>query len=111
MKRFLSAKILFVFIPLFLLFIILAYFQLFYRPPIVESGMATLVRTFTDHQSIVTAVRFSANDSLVVTGSVDSSVKIWERHSGKVLTTIRQPHGIAYMDLSDDGKLIATGSY
>jgi WD40 repeat protein len=108
---FLHRKRILVIVPLLVIMSILAYYQLFYRSERVNSGVGTLALTFTKHQSIVTAVRFTPNDSLLVTSSVDSTVKIWERASGKVRKTLRQPQGISYMDLSADGRYVATGSY
>lgn len=98
-------------IPAFIIIAILAYYQLLYKSKRVDSGIALPDKVFTEHRYIVTAVRFSPGDSLMVTGSVDSSIKIWERGSGKVVQEIRHPEAISYLDLSTDGKYIVTGSY
>ena len=90
---------------------ILAYYQLFYQPKTVDNGLVKLVNIFKRHGNIVTGVRFSPNDSLVITGSVDSTVKIWKKETGEIVRSIRQPQGISYLDLSTDGNYIATGSY
>ena len=102
---------LFLLILLFVVVGVPAYYQLLYQPKKVDSGLVQLKRVFKEHNDIVTAVRFSPNDSLVVTGSVDSTVKVWRRETGQVIRTIRQPQGISYLDLSSDGNYIATGSY
>ena len=90
---------------------ILAYYQLFYKSERVDTGVAIPALVFTGHSAIVTSVRFFAGDSLLVTGSIDSSIKIWERTSGKIVQEIKHPQPIAYLDLSADGKFIVTGSY
>jgi WD40 repeat protein len=90
---------------------ILAFYQLFSSSPTVDSRKATVNYTFTGHKSIVTSVRFSNNDSFLITGSVDSTIKIWERNTGRLVMQMKQPQGISYLDVSSDGKYIATGSY
>ena len=90
---------------------ILAYYQLLYQPRTVDNGVVKLATIFKGHSSIVTCVRFSPDDSLVITGSVDSTIKIWKKETGEIVRSIRQPQGITYLDLSTDGNYIATGSY
>ncbi|HUS03748.1 MAG TPA: WD40 repeat domain-containing protein [Chitinophagaceae bacterium] len=73
---------------------ILGYYQLFYQPKTVDNGLVKLVSIFKGHENIVTGVRFSPNDSLVITGSIDSTIKIWKKETGEVIRSIRQPQGI-----------------
>ena len=89
----------------------LAYFQFFYKAKRVDSGMVRLERIFRDHKNIVSGVRFSPDDALVLSGSVDSTLIIRERESGKIIRIIKQPSGISFIDLSQDGHFIVTGSY
>jgi WD40 repeat protein len=77
----------------------------------VNNGIAKLEMIFDKHMDIVTSVRFSPGDSLMVTSSVDSTIKIWKRESGEIVKEIKQTSGIAYMDLSSDGNYVVTGSY
>ena len=96
---------------LFLVIILLAYFQLLYKAPRVDNGIVVLQKKFDSHKNIVTSVRFGFNDSLVITSSVDSTIKIWEPATGNIVKEIRHPSGIAYMDLSADGNYLVTGGY
>jgi WD40 repeat protein len=89
----------------------LGWYQLFYHSPRLDAGIASKEFIFKGHRNIVTAVRFFPNDQLMITSSVDSTVRIWERSSGRIVREIRQPEGISYMDLSTDGQYIVTGSY
>ena len=104
-----SKKRLFIIIPFLLIIGILSYYQLLYRSPWVDNGIATLQMVFDKHRHIVSSVRFMPGDSLVVTSSVDSTIKIWKISSGEIVKEIKQASGIAYMDLSADGKYAATG--
>src|SRR6185436_14056086 len=102
------------FVILLLLLIIvgfLAYYQLLYRSERVDNGIAKLEMIFDKHKDIVTSVRFSPGDSLIVTSSVDSTIKIWKRATGEIVKEIKQNSGIAYMDLSSDGNYVVTGNY
>jgi len=87
----------------------LLYYHLLYKPPRVDNGVASLALVFDKHRNIVTSVRFSPDDSRIVTSSVDSTIKTWERSSGKLVNQIKQAAGVAYMDLSNDGRYVVTG--
>ena len=87
------------------------YYQLLYKSPRVDKGIATLEKIFDKHKSNVTAIRFGPGDSLLVTSSVDSTIKIWRRESSEIVREIKQSSGIAYMDISEDGKYAVTGAY
>ena len=98
-------------IPLIIIICILGYYQLFYKSPRIEYGPARLTKVFMEHKHIVTAVRFTPNDSLLITSSVDSTVKVRNIYSGVILKELKQTSGISYMDLSNDGNNVLTGSY
>ena len=104
-------KLFFILLPLLIIVGVLAYYQLLYKSARVDNGVAKLEMVFDKHRNIVTAVRFSPGDSLLVTSSVDSTIKIWNRQSGEIRKEIKQTAGIAYMDLSSDGNYVVTGSY
>lgn len=102
---------LYISIPLALVLLVLCYYQFIYQSPRLDKGLLKPGLSFTGHMDIVTAVRFLPHDSLLVSSSVDHTVKLWNRSTGKVIQTFSQPEGIAYMDLSADGNYVATGSY
>lgn len=106
-RRFFLRALLFV---LAVLVAFLAWFQFFYQSKRVNSGIATFAGKY-EHEHVVTAVRFSNNDSFFVTSSADSMVRIFSRVNGRSLGIIHQPCGVSYMDLSPDCQLIATGGY
>src|SRR5262245_7917297 len=107
MKR--SKRKLIILLPLLIVVCVLAYYQLLYKSPRVDHGIASLQLIFTKHKHVVTSVRFAPGDSLMVTSSVDSTIRIWRRTTGVIVKEIKQPSGIAYMDLSADGKYAVTG--
>ena len=89
----------------------LTFYQFFYKSKRVDSGIAKLQSVFTGHQGIVTGVRFDRGDSLIISGSVDSTIKLWEPTSGRLVHQINHPGGISYLDLNKDAQYIVTGSY
>jgi WD40 repeat protein len=90
---------------------VVTYYQLLYKSPRVDNGVASMQMIFDKHRHIVTSVRFGPGDSLLFTSSVDSTVRIWKRESGEIVKEIKHPTGVAYMDLSNDGNYIVTGGY
>ena len=106
-----SGRKLIILIPLLIVVGVLAYYQLLYKSPRVDNGVASLEMIFDKHKHNVTAVRFGPGDSLMVTSSVDSTIKIWKPGSGLIVNEIKQTSGIAYMDLSADGNYAVTGNY
>jgi len=101
----------FILTPLAIIFTVVMYYQLFYKSPEVDNGVAKLERIFINNKNIVTAVRFTPDDSLIISGSVDSTIKIWKRESGEIVREIKHPEAIAYLDLSEDGNFIVTAGY
>ena len=49
------------------------------------------------HSNTVTSVALSADGSKVVSGSNDSTVKIWSTETGQVLQTLSGEHGLMYI--------------
>jgi WD40 repeat protein len=94
-----------------LLFIYLAYYQFLYHSRQVNSNIYVLDKVLYSHLSEIWTVKFSPNGNWVASGSVDSTVKIWNKESGKIILTIKQPNGVTYIAFSPDGNYLATASY
>lgn len=101
-------------IILLLLFFSLVYFvysQLFKPPTLVEGSYIELKETFTHHSNDVWEVKFSPNDSLMVSGGIEKNALIWSRITGEVLHELPHEIGTPAIDFSSNGKQIATGAY
>ncbi|KAK9709170.1 hypothetical protein K7432_009212 [Basidiobolus ranarum] len=64
------------------------------------------------HKGGITQVRFASNGSLVVTSSLDGSIKLWDLVSGKCVRTIEGAHSGAAVSssrFSKNGKYILSG--
>lgn len=103
--------------PSYVLFIlvisiaVLTYYQVFYKSRIVDTGIVKQGIVFTAHTLQVRGVRFGMDGETVISGSVDSTVKIWKKQTGGVIHVLKHPHGVTYLDCSGDGKYIVTASY
>jgi WD40 repeat protein len=87
-----------------------SYYQFLYKPKEVNSGIFILYKTLNGHTSDVWAAKFSADGKRFASGSVDSTVRIYNS-KGDLLKIIKQPQGITNLQFSPDGKYIATSSY
>ena len=87
------------------------YYQFWYHSKQVESNIYTLYRTLSHHASDVWTVKFSPNGNFLASGSVDSTVSIWDIKNEKSALTIRQPQGITHLDISPRGDRLVTTSY
>jgi WD40 repeat protein len=96
---------------LLLIFIYLGFYQLWHHSKEVNSNIYTLNKVLNSHLSDIWTVKFSSNGNWLASGSVDSTIKMWDVENGKVILNIKQPNGITYLDFSPDGNYLATASY
>ena len=63
------------------------------------------------HSSAVHSVAFSPDGKLLISGSIDSTIKLWALPEGRLLTTLSGHANSVYaVAISPDGKLLASGS-
>ncbi|MFC1716168.1 OmpL47-type beta-barrel domain-containing protein [Candidatus Poribacteria bacterium] len=68
-------------------------------------------KELTDHKGSVNSIVFSPDDSLIASGSEDSTVKLWEADSGERIKAImRHPFPILSVAISPDSYVVAAGS-
>lgn len=68
-----------------------------------------LIGRFADHAGAVSGVAFSPDGRLVLTGSTDSTARIWERYSGRERRRLEVGGLITSVAFSPDGKLVLLG--
>ena len=67
-------------------------------------------RTFTGHTYMVESVAFSLNGKYILTGSLDTTAKLWEAASGRLVRTFSGHQGaVESVAISPDGKYVLTG--
>lgn len=89
----------------------LTYHQLFHKSEQVDSNFFRLHKTLAGHSSDVWTVKFSPNDTLVASGSVDSTAKIWNKETGKLIHSLEHPIGVTALAFSPNGNLLTTCAY
>lgn len=71
-----------------------------------------LIKFLKGHTNYVFCCQFSPNSNLIVSGSFDESVKIWDVQKGKCLRTLTaHSDPVSGVDFNRDGSLIVSGSY
>jgi WD40 repeat protein len=103
-KRFLLAGILF-------LIALLIYHQFFFKAKRVESNIYKSVRVLQSHRSDVWSAKFDATGRWLASGSVDSTIIIWDVKQGTPYKILEHPAGVTSLDLSPDGNFLVSASY
>lgn len=67
-------------------------------------------QTFKGHTDRVNSVAFSPDGKMLVGGSEDNTVRLWEVATGKLLRTISHNGKVRSVAFSPDGKILASGS-
>ena len=62
------------------------------------------------HEGLVTAVGFSPDGRLVVSGSGDHTVRVWESTTGKEVARMTHESPVRAVSFSPDGRLVVSGS-
>ena len=77
----------------------------------MPDGQDSEVTTVFGHSDAVSACGFSPDGRLLVSGSGDRTLKLWEVRSGKCLRTLEgHSDGVQACGFSPDGSLLVSGS-
>jgi WD40 repeat protein len=76
----------------------------------LESG--SLRYNLAEHRDRVTSIAISPDGQILVSGSVDRTIKIWDLATGKLIRTLDRHTGeVASVAVSPDGQYLAIGSH
>jgi len=82
------------------------------EPPVTSWQKVQLRRTISGHKDTVRAVAITTDGQMMVSGSYDRTIRLWELPSGKLLRTLSaHTNRVTDIALSSDGKLLASSSY
>ncbi|PHH52104.1 Vegetative incompatibility protein HET-E-1 [Ceratocystis fimbriata CBS 114723] len=80
--------------------------------PRVEANWDACLQTLEGHDDYVMSVAFSTDGQRLASGSLDTTVKIWDATSGACLQTLEgHDHYVTSVAFSTDGQRLASGSY
>lgn len=100
-------------LPLAALFVVSALAVLPWLPAAEDNTAPGLVATMKGHHEAVYSVAFTPDGKHVVSGSGDSTLKIWDSATGKEIKSFGGPAGhknlVMSVSISPDGSLIASG--
>nr|WP_228035597.1 serine/threonine-protein kinase [Oculatella sp. LEGE 06141] len=81
------------------------------RPPLMRAASSACIHTFAGHSSWVTCVAISPVAPLLVSSSLDDTIKIWNFKTGELLSTLKgHVKAVNTIAISPDGKLLISGS-
>ncbi|HVG25798.1 MAG TPA: WD40 repeat domain-containing protein [Thermoanaerobaculia bacterium] len=72
---------------------------------------AAAVFTLAAHTAPLRDVAFSPDSTLLATGGVDATVKLWRTSDRRLLRNMVHPAGVTSLAFSADGQTLVTGSY
>ncbi|KIM76258.1 hypothetical protein PILCRDRAFT_12869 [Piloderma croceum F 1598] len=77
-----------------------------------ETKWNSCLRTMEGHSNVIMSVTFSPDGTHIVSGSYDSTLRIWDALSGAHLNTLKgHSDGVTSVAFSPDGTNIVSGSY
>lgn len=70
-----------------------------------------LVDTLTGHSDSINAVAITQNGRIIISGSEDNTIKLWDLNTGECLATLDgHEAGVRAVAISPDGQLLVSGS-
>lgn len=80
-------------------------------PPQVDAStpVMTAILTLQEHRDTVNAVAFSPNAMFILTGSNDTTTKLWSRKTGRVVKTLPGHAGVSAVAFFPDGRRVVSG--
>ncbi|KAK1139236.1 hypothetical protein N8T08_001166 [Aspergillus melleus] len=79
------------------------------RPPKVEREWGALLQTL-EHRNSVDCIAFSSDSQLVISGSYDRTVKVWDTSTGALQKSLNHGEPVYAIALSPNDRLLASGS-
>ncbi len=70
-----------------------------------------ILSALNGHSSVVASIAFSPDSKMIVSGSLDKTVRVWDMATGKQLSVLNgHSHYVTSVAFSPNGNMIASGS-
>ena len=81
------------------------------KGPLAAKGQGAVdIVPLVPHSQVVNSIAFSSNGALILSGSKDGKLKLWEASTGQLIRTMRgHTDGVAAVAFSPDGKWALSG--
>ncbi|MFQ5779914.1 MAG: WD40 repeat domain-containing protein, partial [Nitrospiria bacterium] len=92
----------------------IAAFLMLIVPPVPAADGGSFIQkkvSLEGHGDIIRSVAFSPDGKLLVTGSYDKTVRIWDLETGRAIFSMTHPNLVRAVAVSPDGKIVASGNY
>lgn len=75
-----------------------------------DATSCVLLHTLVGHLGSINSIAVSTDGRRVVTGSADTTMKLWCARTGSELRTFQESSSLISVDISNDGSMVAAGS-
>jgi WD40 repeat protein len=83
-----------------------------FAPTVFDPTKLTLLQTLKGHTRSVSSIAISPDGKILVSGSIDKTIRLWELPSGRELSTLIGHTGsVVSIAISPDGKNLVSGSH
>ena len=77
---------------------------------ILDATTGSQAATFSEHSNNITSLAFSMDGTLLVSGSLDKTVKLWDVQTGGVIKSFACDSEVAFVSISADNTMIVSTS-
>ncbi|WKN43497.1 WD40 repeat domain-containing protein [Tunicatimonas pelagia] len=78
---------------------------------LVDVAQQKVIRSYGDHAASVKSVRISPDETMIATGSFDSTARVFNVETGELLHAFKEPLRVEAVAFTGDGQYLTTGGH